>query len=237
MATKWYFRDTNASTGPTGELSTDTDNFTSVPADKNTPKDMSATIGAGQTSSAGLYNNAGATKLTMVRMFVSPALAAQTLSGGLTYTIGFGRKESNTSMNMFLRYFVYVWRSGNVKTIIVPTSDPTEEGILESGCVHDFTGEAGDYSLQDEDRIVLEAWFDLQNTKSTDYTATLYYDGTTDVLENTTTSDAAAYISINSDLILMPTGAIENLRPTFTHDLLSTNPYFKMITCKTIEVI
>src|SRR3989304_392951 len=142
MATKWYFRNTNAAAGPTAKGSTD------------------------------------------------------------TYTIGVGQRESNANMNLYFRYFVYVWRSGsgNVKTIPVPTSDPTEEGTAETGCVHNYTGATGNFSILENDRIVCEVWADIRNTKNVSYTATLYYDGTTDVLESTTTSDAASYMSFTQTL-------------------------------------
>jgi len=68
MATRLYFHATNCSTGPTAKASGDTDYFTSVPADKNTPKDMTTTKGTTQTSSTGNYNNAGSTRMTMYRI-------------------------------------------------------------------------------------------------------------------------------------------------------------------------
>ena len=135
MTTKWYFRSSAASVGPTGEVSTDTDSFPTVPTNKNTPLDMTREIGAAQVGVAGLYNTASSPLYAMIRMFVSPELAAQTLTAGATYTIGFGRAESSAQMNMFLRFFIYVWRSGsgNVKTVVAAQSDPTEEGAAESG--------------------------------------------------------------------------------------------------------
>src|SRR3989304_3304775 len=202
MATKWYFRDTNAAAGPTAKASTDTDSFTSVPADKNTAKDMTVAKGTAQTSVAGAYTTTATPRYTMIRMFVSPPLAAQTLTASDTYTIGVGQRESNANMNLYFRFFVYIWRSGsgNVKTILVPTSDPTEEGTAETGCVHNYTGATGNYSILENDRIVCEVWADIRNTKNVSYTATLYYDGTTDVLEATATSDAASYMSFTQTL-------------------------------------
>src|SRR3990172_4188738 len=202
MATKWYFRDTNAAAGPTAKASTDTDSFTSVPADKNTAKDMTVAKGTAQTSVAGAYTTTATPRYTMIRMFVSPPLAAQTLNASDTYTIGVGQRESNAQMNLYFRFFVYVWRSGsgNVKTILVPTSDTTEEGTTETGCVHNYTGATGNFSILENDRIVCEVWADIRNTKNVSYTATLYYDGTTDVLEATATSDAASYMSFTQTL-------------------------------------
>jgi hypothetical protein len=192
-SSQWYFRDTNASTGPTAKASTDTDSFPSVPAGKNTPKDMSATKGTAQTSVAGAY--VAANLYTMVRIFVGPALYAQTLTGGQAgYKVAVGTQESSTSMNKYQRTFVYIWRSGsgNVKTIVTPTSCGTEHTTAERGCVITAAGAAGDFSILTNDRIVVEIWWDLRDA-TTSYTATLYYNGTTDPTEGTATSNAASY--------------------------------------------
>ena len=202
MATKWYFRNTNAPVGPTGKASTDTDSFSTVPTNKNTAKDMTWAKGAAQTSIAGAYKTASSPLYTLMRIFVSPPLAAQSLTASDTITIGVGTLESNIYMNLYNRFFVYVWRngSGNVKTILVPTSDPSEEGTTETGCVASYTGATGACSLLDGDRIVCEVWADIRNTKSTSYTATLYYDGTTDPVDATATSNAASYINFAQTL-------------------------------------
>src|SRR3972149_6914660 len=138
MATKWYFRDTNAAAGPTAKASTDTDSFTSVPADKNTAKDMTVAKGTAQTSVAGAYTKTATPKYTMIRMFVSPPLAAQTLTASDTYTIGVGQREFSPQMNLYFRFFVYVWRSGSgkVKTITVPNTHPTHKSEQEKNSVH-----------------------------------------------------------------------------------------------------
>jgi len=195
-SSQWYFRNTNAPTGPTAKASTDTDSFPTVPADKNTPKDANATKGTAQTSVTGSYSTSTTPLYTLARIFVGPALAAQTLTGSQTgYKVATGTKESSLSMNLYMRTFVYVWRSGsgNVKTIIVPTSCTVEHGTSEKGCVITATGASGDFSILANDRIVVEIWFDIRNTKATAYTATLYYDGTTDPVDGTATSNAASY--------------------------------------------
>jgi hypothetical protein len=112
--------------------------------------------------------------------------------------------ESSALQNLFARWFAYVWRSGsgNVKTIIVPTSCGTEHGTAERGCVVTATGASGDYSIQAGDRIVVEGWFSLQNTKSASYTATGYYEGATDPVDGIATSDAAGYFECPQTLLL-----------------------------------
>ena len=196
MPTTWYYRNTNAPAGPTGKASPDTDSFPTVPADKNTPKDMTVAKGTAQTSQAGAYSTSTTPLYTLARIFVGSALAAQTLTGGQAgYKSGIAIKESNAQMNLYHRTFVYVWRSGsgNVKTIGGPVSCGVEHGTGEVGCVITFSGAAGDFGILLNDRIVVEEWWDIRNTKATSYTATFYYDGATDVVEATATSDAAGF--------------------------------------------
>ena len=165
---------------------------------------MSETKGIVQTSVAGTYNSASSPLYTMCRMFVSPALAAQTLIGSqANYMIAIANRESNAKMNMYHRAFVYVWRpgSGNVKTIIAPTSHGTESTTSEVGRIIVATGEATNFSILNNDRIVVELWFDIRNTKGANYTATDYYDGATDPLDGTATSDAASYLRIPQEMI------------------------------------
>lgn len=197
-STTWYFRNVNASVGPTAKASTDTDSFPTVPADKNTPKVMFVTKGSAQTSVAGAYSTSTTPLYTMARIFVGPALSAQTLTGGQAgYKVATAIKESNTLMNLFHRVFVYVWRSGsgNVKTLFAtdPVSCGTEHGNTEVGCVITAAGAAGDFSILANDRIVVEEWFDIRNTKATSYTATFYYDGITDPVDGTANTNSASY--------------------------------------------
>jgi len=204
--TKLYFRNTNAVTGPTGEVSPDSDYFPGTPGDKNTPKDMTTAKGTAQTSVSGAYNNAGANRMTMCRIFVGPPLGAQTLTGGqANYKVGLGIRESSNSMDLYGRVFVYIWRpgSGNVKSITSsPVSCPSEHGSAqERECIITFTGASGDFSIQANDRIVVEIWWDIKNTGSTSYTATDYYDGTTEMsADGTAASDAAAFFSCTQTL-------------------------------------
>lgn len=196
MATTYYFRSSDASAGPTGKASTRTDGFPTVPSDKNTAKDMTTAAGTLETSQVGAYNSAGAA-YTLARIFVGPALAAQTLTGGQAgYQVGIGIKESSTSMNLYHDTFVYVWRngSGNVKTIIVATSCGTEHGTSQKECVITATGASGNFSIQLNDRIVVEEWWLINNAKSTEYTATDYYEGTTTfTADGTAATDNKSY--------------------------------------------
>ena len=213
MATTWYFRDTNAATGPTGTLlgAYVTDNFPLVPNDKNTPKNMNATPGSGQVEVSGVYNNAGAVKQTFFRIFVSPALAAQTLLTGASFILAIGVKESSGSMNFLLKcttYCVYLWRDGvGLVTLLGSPACSNEHGTNETECVDADVGLTGNIEVQTGDRIVVEIWGFFNNTKSADYTAYIYYDGTdTTMVDDTATTNAGSYLYCSQTLNEAPAG-------------------------------
>ncbi len=205
MVTRLYFRSSNAAAGPTAKASTDADNWSGTPSDKNTCKNMTFAKASSQISVAASPLNSPSTPLYCFhRMFASPALKAQTLTGGqANYTCAIGAEESATNMNLYMRMFVYVWRSGsgNVKTIVAPTSHGTETTGAERGWVWTATGASGDFSILANDRIICEIWDDVRNNRSTNYTATIYLEGATDPVNNTSTSDAASYFEIPQDLL------------------------------------
>jgi hypothetical protein len=221
MATTWYFRDTNAAAGPTAKQSIRIDNFPLVPSDKNTPKDMTAASGSGQVTLANIYNTPNV-QYAMQRIFVSPPLAAQTLTGNQAgYKVAVAFRESATAMNLLFHSLPYIWRSGvgAVKTLnpyntYATMGDDTEHGAGEYECVYTFTGQAADFDILQGDRIVVECWFIINNSKETDYTASLYYDGTdTTMVDDTTTTDAGSYFYCPQTLNLYtpPSSAIKTI--------------------------
>ncbi len=228
MATRYYFHEIDAGAGPTGTLNTtDTDYFPSVPADKNTPKSMTTTKGSSQTSVAGSYNNAGANRKTLARIWVGPALAAsQAITAGQAISFGAGYTEGNSQQNLAFRWFAYFWRSGTgiVKDLYGPTS-ATEHSTSEVECVLSGTTKVGAYSTQLNDRLVVELWFDLPNTKSAAYTATCYYDGTDDTMvDNTVTSDAGAYVNLADTLANAPSTFNETVELPSSAGIGQTGP-------------
>lgn len=208
MATKFYFRNIACNDPkPTGEVSTDTDSFSSSPSDKNTALQMLPDMGASEASAAGTYNSASSPLYSMMRLFVSPPLlAGQTISASDTYTIAICQTESENQMNLYFRFFLYVRTASgtNAKTILTAQSDPTEEGATKAGCLHTYTGAAGNYTVARGDRLVLEVWADIRNTRATNYIATLYYNGTTEPTEglNMVGLTGASYISFTQTLQL-----------------------------------
>ena len=127
MATKWYFRNTQPLVSysqalPSAKASTDTDSFNTVPSDKNTPKNMGVSLGGigggigsrkgnTQATVTGAYSSASSPLYTLTRIFVSPPLRPITLKGGVANCrTALAIKESSGSMNLYARFFVYVYR-------------------------------------------------------------------------------------------------------------------------------
>lgn len=206
MATTWYFHEAAPGAGPTTKASTDTDSFSSSPSDKDTMRSMDANVGSSQTTGATVASSGSSPLYSYDRIFVGPAMSAQTLTGGQSnYSVSIAINESSSKMNVYNRIFVYIWRSGsgNVKTIISPTSCSTEHGAGEYECVITATGASGDFSILENDRIVVETWFDIRNTRKSSYTATHYYDGTdTSFTDGSTTSDAGSNFYCPQTLLL-----------------------------------
>ncbi len=212
MATTWYFRDINAPVGPTGKASTDTDTWPAVPSDKNTAKAMSPSPGTAEhNDGANQYpSTTTSARYSLGRIFVGPPLAAQTLTGSQAgFVVACGIFESSASMNLYNRIFAYVWRSGsgNVKTIGGPVSCATEH-TAKAEDVITFSGAAGDFSILANDRIVVELWSDVRNSKNTTYTATHYYDGTDNTMADgsaPTASQCGGYFYCPQTLTVNPT--------------------------------
>ena len=221
MASKFYLHITTPAAGPTAKASTDTDNFTTIPTDKNTCLKMTLVAGASQQSVDAVYNT-GANSKSMMRMWASEELSAQVLTGSQAgWILALAGYESSAQMNLYPRMFAYIWRSGsgNVKTIIAPTSGGTEiSNASETGYLITATGAATDFNILLGDRLVVEWWWDIQNTKSSNYTATGYFDGTTDPVEATAVTSAASYF-LSPQTLNFPAAATDwtkNLADTAT---------------------
>jgi len=161
--------------------------------------------GGTQASGAGGYNSGVSPLYSMGRMFVGPFLSGgQSITGSTVgYNVGVALSESNAAMNLYHRTFAYVFRSGtgNAKTLIGPVSDTVEHGASEVGCIIVATGAATNFSINTNDRIVVEEWFDIRNTKSTTYQGTFYYNGTADIVEASGTSNAASFIILPTTFV------------------------------------
>ena len=243
MTTKYYFH-TTAPVGyyVTGARSTDTDSFPTEPASKYTPLCMNTWGGGTQASGAGGYSSASSPLYSLGRIFVGPFLSGnQTITGGAAgYQVGVAIGESSAQMNLYHRTFAYVYRSGtgNAKTLIGPVSDATEHGTGEVGCVIYATGAATNFTTSGNDRIIVEEWFDIRNTKATTYQATFFYNGTVDVIEATATTNAGSFIVLPTtfaDTNTSQTLSQNATLKTATSQTLSQNSTLKTLTSQTLS--
>lgn len=209
MTTKLYLHNAaNALSGtfPTGEQSpTFTAGWTATGA--NTLRTMDTTIGVSQASLAGTTLASTSAQTGFLGFFCSPALSGAQTVGGSTFDLLLAVSESNLNANFGPGSFnVYVWRPGTgakVGTIwdgIASTA--LEPGSASSEQVTGtFNVTATSVSAADGDVIVCEVWSSFTQGMATAYTATIFYDGTT---ENTTTfavvSNYAAYLSFPETL-------------------------------------
>lgn len=208
MSTKLYFRDI-ASDEPSYpsayNITTEAPNITDFkpldPSDKMTVMGMSTSKGAAQVSIPAVCNNEGDTvnyKYVLYRIFKTSELEPdQVITGSQTWSCGIAVKESHGNANVVAIFSIYILRGDTVvKWLDGHVTDDTEHGTSETGCLVSFTGAGGNYTTVSGDRIVVEVWLAYQNTRSTDYTGTIYYDGTTDVADGIGTTDAAAFLEM-----------------------------------------
>lgn len=126
--------------------------------------------------------------------FTSPALAAQDITAQ-TWTLAVAISEANANANSYTICSVYVWRPSTQAVVgyIYDSDTPlgVEWGTTEDGQVLTFSGAA--VTTQADDVLVLEFWRHAVQAMSNAYVQTVWFDGTTDVTD-ATTSDAASYI-------------------------------------------
>lgn len=217
--TVWYLRNTTASsafgtTGPTSEHSSATDVFSGSPSTKSTALAMTATPGSSQATIATVETTATAGPIWL-GTFLSSKLAAQSLPAGSIFRFETSFAESNLNANMILRLHVYVWREGTgyVSSLIDnvgSTNCGAEPVAINSSrsqvCI--TAGTASSVNLQAGDQIALEVWVNANNTVTTSYTGTLYFDGTEFIGNGTTshvTTSAQSMLAIDQDLELLST--------------------------------
>lgn len=211
MATRLYLRAALAATSPTaGNQSTTYPQASPVLFNANSGTgfedlSLSTTKGTAQTSKA--LNSQASTAAGQdfyVARFSSEALAAQTIAAN-TWTFAMAHSEANVNANNYHVFAsLYVWRpsttavvgyvydGGNVIGGSVEMA-ATEDGRVGTQAMSAVTAAAGDI-------LVYECWFSsLAQAMATAYAQTLYFDGTTDVVD-TTTTDAASYIETPQNL-------------------------------------
>lgn len=198
MATRLYLRNLTADNPPTaGEksaaLPSDTLGANNATGTDET-RSLRTTKGSVQTSISKNSDATTAARDNYLCRFTSPALAAQTIAAA-TWTIAIALSEGNNNANSFLILSLYVWRPSTQAVVGYiydsHTSLGVEWGATEDGQVITFSGAA--ITVQAGDVLVLEVWRHAVQGMAAAYAQTVYFDGTTDVTD-ATTSDAASYL-------------------------------------------
>jgi hypothetical protein len=175
MGTDYYFHDASEAAGPTDEQ-------TSWTADQNatgydTARTMTTTIGTSEVRTADTTSSAG-NQYHYHRVFVTPELAAQTISSqSLVCFIG---AEAGSNNDFDWGWGVYVWRSGsNVATIF---ANKVSTGAMITGADrgHIDSESATETELQDGDRICCEIWF-IGDGSDNGIRVNHLYDGTDEI--------------------------------------------------------
>ena len=108
------------------------------------------------------YNDVTLGQTTLMRMFVSPVLAAQTLPIGQTIKINMGISEDDASCNFYLRAYVYVgYDNGGIWTKRAEIAGPTNSVIGDYvgwKCVEIPWTLTEEVEISDSDRIIVEIW-------------------------------------------------------------------------------
>ena len=224
MATKLYLTSLADKIigGPSSTVSGLTDVLSGCPSDKWVLKNMSDTTEGSETNSycsTALEKVSSPGQYGLYAVFISNALAAQTISGGQTVTFMIGAKDEVASdVGAWYIYF-YVWRSGsgNVKTFCNRSGTMgTELSTSKEFSSDSFSAMSGDLTALDNDRLVLEVWFNrLPFTPSSDDSnPRLYYGGTEEGANGTAVGagGAASYIQYGQTLSFLaePTTASES---------------------------
>jgi len=211
MSSRLYLRETPASQpgAPIGTATTDTD-AGHVGSQRLVCMTMSKTKGAAQVERAWNYGIAGPAHCDLVALYISPALAGQTLAAGERFTHGGGWRSGLIKGGSF----IYLWRPGVgwIATLFGddpnrrtndwgPTWEwPEQESWFVGAC--DSLGQ--DIEVRLRDRIVLEAWLNFAWEDADERNKYgLYWNGTDDSKSHgDLISDAAAYLEYSGDLIL-----------------------------------
>ena len=212
MATRLYLRDLTPTNDP-GE----TERSTALPSGSADFQDygiavraLSTTIGASETSISGNSLAHGDHDDEFFTSFSSEALAAQTINAN-SWTIAVDVAQGASFANSAMDVCIYIFREPNTVVGFISnahvgrgnewTSNGAGRVISVSGA--GLTCQAGDY-------LVFEFWRHTgAQSMAMAYTHQLFFDGTVDVTEGSTTS-AASYIETPQDLVFQ--GAAVNRR-------------------------
>ena len=198
MPTTFYLRNVTAANPPTaGEKSTalpvDTLGANNAGGTDET-RSLDTAKGAAQTSLAKNSDASTAARDNYLCRFTSAALAAQTIAAA-TWTLAIALSEGNTNANSFFVGSVYIWRPSTNSVVGFIYDSHTNVGVEwaagEDGQVLSLVGSAVTTLLNDV--LVIEIWRHAVQGMAAAYAQTVYFDGTTDVIDSTT-SDAASFL-------------------------------------------
>lgn len=203
MATRMYLRNLTPDQAPTAGEHHDNMPVGTLAYDTSlsTERSLSLSKGTSETSQAQTSLAQTGEQSGMLARFSSGPLAAQAIAAN-TWTVAVALAESNASANAFLRVGLYLWRPSNSSQQLlyfVLADLGVEWSTAEDGQVVTFTN-SGTPTAADGDLLVLEVWSHATQAMATAYTHTLWFDGTTDVVDATTT-DAASYLETPQDLV------------------------------------
>jgi hypothetical protein len=206
---KLYLHDAatgNTGTLPSGKQSATTDAQSSTPTGKNTQRSMDGTAGSSQTSASWSTLANTSAQPTMLRMFESGPLAAQTIAAG-NWQLSMAGIEANANANLHFTACVYVWRPSTGALVGSRIFDTTAASTGEPGtseaAVSDATISGGSVTTAAGDILVCEIWRDATTQGNGIARACqFFYDGTTE-----------ASTSTNAAFLLAPASILEQSDP------------------------
>ena len=194
MATRLYLRDAAPADDP-GE----TERSVNLPGSDafqdygNAVKSLSTTIGTSETSVTGNSTGNLVETAEFFTSFSSPALVVNLTAE--TWTIAIDVNEGNAQANSFMLPIVYTFRESDSSVrFVIDAHTALGAGwpTPAAGRVATFSGAA--VTVVAGDYLVLEVWrHTVAQSMNMSYLQTLAYDGTVDVIEDSTTS-AASYL-------------------------------------------
>jgi hypothetical protein len=208
MATKLYLTATRAGNRPRyGENSATLPIgiFNGVGGDNFQDLSLSATKGAAEVTKSLSTSGTTSHQDHYLGRFTSDDLVAQTITAQ-TWTIAIRSSETHGSSNAYLHVSLYIYRP-TTQTVVGYIHDGTDIlGAEWNGLGQVITFAGSEVTCQARDVLVLEVWKHAVQLSIYSYSVSIYFGGTTDVVDGTA-ADAASYISTPQDLVFAPAGS------------------------------
>lgn len=137
--------------------------------------------------------------------FSSPPLLAGKYGAGL-WAFAVSCSESSAIANSFFAFSIYAYRPSTASVVgYIYDSDTALAGewpLTQGGIGSTFTG--SEVTVIDGDILVLEVWSHATQDKASAATKRIYYDGTVDVGNGDTETDAASWIQAPHEIGFKP---------------------------------